>query len=308
LIEIGAISELTREVFGPVLHVLRYRRDDLEVLIDNINATGYGLTFGVHTRIDETIDRVTRRIEAGNLYINRNIIGAVVGLQPFGGRGLSGTGPKAGGPLYLRRLLSARPAAAQNDAAVTQPPGPSQLYCSWLEMIGRPAEADRCRAYMKGARPQGVRELPGPVGERNLYEINPRGTVLALPQSGTGLLLQIGAALATGNDVLVRAGAELQSLLRELPPALSGRVQPVDDSAQALPIAAVLAEEGGDALVDLNRRLASRPGPIVGLQAVATADLVSGAADYDLDRLLEERSISINTAAAGGNASLMTIG
>lgn len=109
LIEIGDIAELKREVFGPVLHVLRYARDDLDRVIESINATGYGLTFGVHTRIDETVGRVTESVDAGNIYVNRNIVGAVVGVQPFGGERLSGTGPKAGGPLYLYRLLSVRP-------------------------------------------------------------------------------------------------------------------------------------------------------------------------------------------------------
>ncbi len=98
------IADVEREVFGPVLHVLRYKREALDKLIDDINAAGYGLTFGLHTRIDETIARVVERIEAGNIYINRNVIGATVGVQPFGGSRLSGTGPKAGGPLYLSRL------------------------------------------------------------------------------------------------------------------------------------------------------------------------------------------------------------
>ena len=103
LIEIAALDELKREVFGPVLHVLRYRRSELGPLLDALNGLGYGLTFGLHTRLDETIDRVTSRIHIGNVYINRNIIGAVVGAQPFGGHGLSGTGPKAGRPgLYSR--------------------------------------------------------------------------------------------------------------------------------------------------------------------------------------------------------------
>jgi RHH-type proline utilization regulon transcriptional repressor/proline dehydrogenase/delta 1-pyrroline-5-carboxylate dehydrogenase len=104
LIEVAHVSELEREVFGPVLHVLRFRRDELSGLVDAINATGFGLTFGVHSRIDETIDFVTSRIHAGNVYVNRNMIGAVVGVQPFGGHGLSGTGPKAGGPNYLKRF------------------------------------------------------------------------------------------------------------------------------------------------------------------------------------------------------------
>ncbi|PKP97777.1 MAG: trifunctional transcriptional regulator/proline dehydrogenase/L-glutamate gamma-semialdehyde dehydrogenase, partial [Alphaproteobacteria bacterium HGW-Alphaproteobacteria-13] len=98
IIELESVAELEQEVFGPVLHVIRFDSEKLDALIDQINATGYGLTFGVHTRLDEMVERVTRRIAAGNHYVNRNIIGAVVGVQPFGGRGLSGTGPKAGGP------------------------------------------------------------------------------------------------------------------------------------------------------------------------------------------------------------------
>ena len=109
IIELNSLSDLEREVFGPVLHVIRYSREDLDRLIDDINATGYGLTFGLHTRLDETIAHVTSRVRAGNIYVNRNVIGAVVGVQPFGGRGLSGTGPKAGGPLYLGRLLQQPP-------------------------------------------------------------------------------------------------------------------------------------------------------------------------------------------------------
>ncbi|WP_409257550.1 L-glutamate gamma-semialdehyde dehydrogenase, partial [Klebsiella pneumoniae] len=109
LIELDSFDELKKEVFGPVLHVVRYNRNELDKLVEQINASGYGLTLGVHTRIDETIAQVTGSAKVGNLYVNRNMVGAVVGVQPFGGEGLSGTGPKAGGPLYLYRLLSSRP-------------------------------------------------------------------------------------------------------------------------------------------------------------------------------------------------------
>jgi RHH-type proline utilization regulon transcriptional repressor/proline dehydrogenase/delta 1-pyrroline-5-carboxylate dehydrogenase len=107
-VQIGSLDVLEREVFGPILHVLTYRARDLESLVDAINATGYGLTFGIHSRIDSTVRRVASRISAGNVYVNRNIIGAVVGTQPFGGCGLSGTGPKAGGPRYLHRFAHER--------------------------------------------------------------------------------------------------------------------------------------------------------------------------------------------------------
>ena len=103
--EIGSICDLKREVFGPVLHVVRYRSDELARVVDEINATGYGLTLGIHSRLDSTIDFIVDRAQVGNIYVNRNLIGAVVGVQPFGGERKSGTGPKAGGPLYLRALV-----------------------------------------------------------------------------------------------------------------------------------------------------------------------------------------------------------
>ena len=116
-VEIPSFAVLEREVFGPVLHVLRWRARDLDGLVDAINGTGYGLTLGVHTRIDSTVARVRARARVGNLYVNRNMIGAVVGVQPFGGSGLSGTGPKAGGPHYLHRFATEQTVTV-NTAAV----------------------------------------------------------------------------------------------------------------------------------------------------------------------------------------------
>ncbi|MDP6705589.1 MAG: bifunctional proline dehydrogenase/L-glutamate gamma-semialdehyde dehydrogenase PutA [Alphaproteobacteria bacterium] len=115
--EIDRLARLEREVFGPILHLVRYSADRLDAVVDQVNATGYGLTFAIHSRIDETVARVTRRLRVGNVYVNRNMIGAVVGVQPFGGEGLSGTGPKAGGPRYLHRFATER-VVSRNTAAV----------------------------------------------------------------------------------------------------------------------------------------------------------------------------------------------
>lgn len=157
LIELDSVDELTEEVLGPVLHVVRYRRSALDSIIDQINGSGYSFTLGLHTRIDETIHRVTERAHVGNCYINRNIVGAVVGIQPFGGEGLSGTGPKAGGPLYLYRLVSQRredavlPSLQALDAV--QPPDFSQqetlqqanpVLLAWLKSH-HPTLAAQCR-------------------------------------------------------------------------------------------------------------------------------------------------------------------
>jgi RHH-type proline utilization regulon transcriptional repressor/proline dehydrogenase/delta 1-pyrroline-5-carboxylate dehydrogenase len=123
IFEIAKIEDLAEEVFGPVLHVVRYDAAKMDALLDSIEASGFGLTLGVHTRIDALATRIAERLSIGNVYVNRNMIGAVVGVQPFGGFGLSGTGPKAGGPDYLRRFaweqtVSVNTAAAGGDAAL----------------------------------------------------------------------------------------------------------------------------------------------------------------------------------------------
>jgi RHH-type transcriptional regulator, proline utilization regulon repressor / proline dehydrogenase / delta 1-pyrroline-5-carboxylate dehydrogenase len=117
LIEISALSQLTQEVFGPVLHLIRYGSAYLDQVIDAINATGYGLTLGIHSRLDANIKAIQQSVKVGNVYVNRNMIGAVVGVQPFGGMGLSGTGPKAGGPSYLRRF-AVEQTVTTNTAAI----------------------------------------------------------------------------------------------------------------------------------------------------------------------------------------------
>ena len=115
--ELPSLAALDSEKFGPALHVVRWKADQLDAVVDAINATGYGLTLGIHSRIDATIDRIVSRAKVGNIYVNRNQIGAVVGVQPFGGQGLSGTGPKAGGPHYLPRFATEKTVTVNTTAA-----------------------------------------------------------------------------------------------------------------------------------------------------------------------------------------------
>ena len=117
LFELARIDDLAAEVFGPILHVVRYRAADFDAMLDSIAATGYGLTLGIQSRIDHTVARVIARLSTGNCYVNRNMIGAVVGTQPFGGAGLSGTGPKAGGPNYLKRFAAEQVVSINSAAA-----------------------------------------------------------------------------------------------------------------------------------------------------------------------------------------------
>ena len=303
LIELKTIGDLKQEVFGPVLHVLRFQRKALDRLIDDINATGYALTFGLHTRIDEAIAHVASRIEAGNIYVNRNLIGAVVGVQPFGGHGLSGTGPKAGGPLYLRRLIrSTRPPALSQTRGEPQPAAIAWL--EWLRASGSPV-AGQGATIVSNALTGLQLVLPGPVGERNVYRLEPVGTVLCMPQTALGRDMQILAALATGNRALLQA-APLAPDVMKLPASLRSWIR-IARNPEAEGFACVLLEGDGEAARAVIRRMAARPGPIVHVQAASSAYLSSSCDIYPLEWLLRERVISTNTAAAGGNASLMSL-
>ena len=261
IIEIDDIGQLGREVFGPVLHVLRYRRRNLREVMRQIGETGYGLTFGLHSRIDETIAEVTSMAEVGNIYVNRNVIGAIVGVQPFGGRGLSGTGPKAGGPLYLGRLVK---------QAASQAPALGQAV-----------------------------ELPGPVGERNIYSVHPRGRVLLMPATLQGLESQLDAIDATANTAVLPTSA--RDLATGLDPDIFPRIEWVADWTAEPPFAQVLIEDTGQDITPLLEAIAAREGPIPIVQ------LGSEERPYRKDWLLEEVSVSIDTTAAGGNASLMAL-
>ncbi|MFZ9394893.1 MAG: bifunctional proline dehydrogenase/L-glutamate gamma-semialdehyde dehydrogenase PutA [Erythrobacter sp.] len=262
IVAIDDLAQLGREVFGPVLHVLRFARSDLPEVMRQIAATGYGLTFGLHSRIDETIAAVTAMAKAGNIYINRNIIGAIVGVQPFGGRGLSGTGPKAGGQLYLGRLVR--------------------------------------KATPDVARPLGhAVELPGPVGERNLYSPHPRGRILLLPETAEGLAQQFAAVAATGNTAVVPEAA--RPLGAGLDPAMLTKAEWTSDWAGEDGIAQVLIEAGRQDVTAILIALAAREGPIPIVQ------LGGAGRPYRTDWMLEEIAVSIDTTAAGGNASLMAV-
>ncbi|KKW68212.1 transcriptional regulator [Lampropedia cohaerens] len=280
LIEVRAVGDVQREVFGPVLHVLRYARSEVDAVLQAINALGYGLTFGVHTRIDETVTQVTRRIRAGNLYVNRNIVGAVVGVQPFGGEGLSGTGPKAGGPLYLPRFWTE---ALRTESRA----GPEWVLEQW-------------------------QDLEGPTGELNRYGVWPRGQVLGAPRTVLGLQRQWQACQRSGNTLLLRDDAALRALVQQaaLPQAADGAVRIAWLSREqyaASSFQQALFEGDPDELLAFQQQLAQRPGPLVGVQGLTQEELRQGAC-YAPERLVREVALSINTAAAGGNASLMMIG
>ncbi len=319
VIEIQQVRQLQSEVFGPVLHVLRYPREQLDELLHEIGHSGWGLTMGAHSRIDETLDRITAAARVGNLYINRSMIGAVVGVQPFGGDGLSGTGPKAGGPLYLHRLLRAQAQLGVSDETLrrlmhTHRPPPTHLMPlrelhAWLETATlRHTWALRAHAHTcLGQALVGLNAtLPGPTGERNRYDLRPRGPVACQASSHDEFVHQLISVLACDGQVLWPEREALRPLYLSLPASVRERIGWSGDIAlHSRPLGALMAHGEPDELARWGQWLAQRPGPIVPLLGLPSGWLLAGA--WPLVALMREQSVSVNTAAAGGNAGLLML-
>jgi RHH-type proline utilization regulon transcriptional repressor/proline dehydrogenase/delta 1-pyrroline-5-carboxylate dehydrogenase len=198
VIKVSGIAAMPREIFGPVLHIATFKAGEVMEVVKAVNATGYGLTFGLHTRIDDRVQAVIEALHVGNTYVNRNQIGAVVGSQPFGGEGLSGTGPKAGGPEYLLRYTQASaPAAGMEDRETTEADVAAQL------------RLDRKTAHTAHAR-----VLPGPTGESNRLTAVPRAPVLCLGPSAATALAQAEAIRALGGHAVEVPGLAPLALTR----------------------------------------------------------------------------------------------
>ncbi len=303
LIELPHLDDLKREVFGPVLHVITYKYGELKQLLAQINAKGYGLTMGLHTRIDETIQTVIEQAHVGNLYINRNIVGAVVGVQPFGGEGLSGTGPKAGGPLYMYKLMQ------PNSIAFTQPfgtlsqvaepnndPSISQLFKTWASKHFPQMNLENIHS------PVGIYTLPGPTGETNQYSVLARQRVLSMAQNEAQQLAQLNAIFTVGAQAVALAdNTFILQHLQSMPEVLRTQIVMIKD-IQTGEFDAVLHHGSTHDLIELQKVIALREGAIIGISHFKDNEL-----NIPIDALVIERALSINTAAAGGNASLMTL-
>ncbi|KPP88336.1 MAG: proline dehydrogenase / delta 1-pyrroline-5-carboxylate dehydrogenase PutA [Rhodobacteraceae bacterium HLUCCA08] len=231
LLRVPGIEALEREIFGPVLHVATYRARDLDKVIGAINARGFGLTFGLHTRIDTRVQEVTDAVRAGNLYVNRNQIGAIVGSQPFGGEGLSGTGPKAGGPHYVPRFAAPDPGGAAGAWD-----GPADLAA--LRAALSPGQELRLGEHL----------LPGPTGELNRLSLIARPPILCLGPGAEAAEAQAQAVRALGGLAAVAGGMLDPAVLTDL----EG-------------VSAVLWWGDGDTARALARALAARTGPILPL-------------------------------------------
>ncbi|MBS0307649.1 MAG: aldehyde dehydrogenase family protein, partial [Proteobacteria bacterium] len=297
LLEITALTELTHEVFGPVLHVLRYRRDRLPQLLDDINALGYGLTLGIHSRIDETIHTITTRVHVGNIYVNRNIIGAVVGVQAFGGEGKSGTGPKAGGPLYLKRLQR-HPTIHLTEATPARVLPALTDFLQWAKKQTYPHLLRLIELYQQETLFGRVLPCLGPTGESNTLCFTGRGMIACIAEQEDVLLNQLAAVLATGNHALI--DTHWTALINTLPTSVQDCIQQHENIATAeQPVTLALVQS--NVFHVLRPLFAARDGALIPVIATNSEEVIASW------RLLAERALCINTTATGGNASLMTL-
>ncbi len=274
VIKVTGIADLKFEVFGPVMHVATFKADEIDDVIAAINETGFGLTFGMHSRIDDRVEQITSQLKAGNIYINRNQIGAIVGSQPFGGEGLSGTGPKAGGPNYVARFKRWN---AQIATPLGAPSVDQKTAQALLDTV-----ASRKTAKL------GTIDLPGPTGESNRLSEYGRGVVLCLGPTAEQAVAQAKTAQENGCvPVVVAEGYRGDNGIA----GLLDRNALADLSGFDL---AALWSDASD-LRTARVALAKRAGALIGL-----------AAEQDLAaRCRLERHVCIDTTASGGNASLL---
>ena len=300
LLELEKLDQLTRENFGPVLHVLRYKSGQLDSLIEQINSKGYALTGGIHSRIDGAIEHISQRLEAGNLYVNRNIVGAVVGVQPFGGHSKSGTGPKAGGQNYLQRLT--RGGHWQTPATTTAGSADEAALSQILDAVKQSDLATDAKTRLqkiaddarKNTLRHAIERLGGPTGETNENRWHMPTTIALyggdLEQS-LAVLIPIAAA---GGRAAVNSGHPLAAWKNRLGGIIhisQGNI--CGKATHVIALSPLPAEE--------KTALAARDGIIIKIQP-ADAD-----GNVDILPLYHENSRSTNTTAAGGNASLMAM-
>ncbi|MEM6943824.1 MAG: bifunctional proline dehydrogenase/L-glutamate gamma-semialdehyde dehydrogenase PutA, partial [Pseudomonadota bacterium] len=315
VVSLSGIGELEREIFGPILHVATFKAAEIDGVVDAINARGFGLTFGLHTRIDDRVQQIVERIHVGNAYVNRNQIGAIVGSQPFGGEGLSGTGPKAGGPLYVARFRR-----IGSPAGETAPEGPGVDPAALEAALGaldarnwaaRPDRVAVLRRALAGhpglvrralsataAFDPGPYTLPGPTGESNRLSLHAKGPVLCLGPTAEIALAHAAQALGAGCPVLIVAPGAAEAarpLIAAGAPAAAFDGTLAAEALSTLPVVAVAAAPAPDWARTLRCALAARPGAIAALETEVIAP----------HRYYAERHICIDTTAAGGNAQLM---
>jgi RHH-type proline utilization regulon transcriptional repressor/proline dehydrogenase/delta 1-pyrroline-5-carboxylate dehydrogenase len=285
LIEIDSLDQIQREQFGPVLHIMSYAREDLESQVDALMAKGYGLTAAIQSRNERFIQTVSARLRVGNLYVNRNQVGAVVGSQPFGGEGLSGTGPKAGGPGYLSAFQAAPSTRTSEGDSLPLTESEDPLMRDQLE------RALDLQARQLTAQAIRHEDCPGPTGELNRLSEYPRGVWLALGASAAPL---VDEALGFNNRVIWLSETDVTKRTDERLTLLLCQEITLD-WLSSLAFDGVLVATTADCLQSIAQKLTERTGPLI---PVVTQP-GSGS------QLTCERHLCIDTTASGGNPGLL---
>lgn len=337
--ELNVFSDLDREIFGPVLHVVRFKARDRDMIIKQINASGYGLTMGIQSRIDNSCTAMAREANVGNIYINRNQIGAVVGVQPFGGSGMSGTGPKAGGPLYLNRLSKLKePLQPEPSDFFGNTRSPSQV----ASQSGLPNMIMAQKAHKRLKQTFSVRKmwegaandpdtqlssiiqeemkplqhfvatecaLPSPAGETNAYSVEGRGVILLLLDDPDAALRACVRAAVTGNSIIqLSRDDQLVDVARTN--AALVRITGVSNLVQALKmpenehLSDVLRfPEIRAVVMKEDDALLAEVGSILAEREGGIIPVLSCTDTWD--RYVHEQTITENIAAAGGDVTLL---
>jgi len=298
IIRVSGIQQMQEEIFGPVLHVATFKSNELDKVISDINASGYGLTFGLHTRIDDRVQHIVDRVHAGNLYVNRNQIGAIVGSQPFGGEGLSGTGPKAGGPHYLPRFCQPAQSCIHSSTENEQTNNNQAMTKTTTTEIQK--ALDSLVVPNKATNSQREWLLPGPTGESNQLSQHAIGRVLIVANNAKACQELTISALSAGCAVLAMCSEKVKrdifdSAYPDKSLTLMHAILETDQIINLQNINAVAFAGTASNAIELRKAMAKRDGPILPL--ITHSD--------DILRFSIERHVCIDTTAAGGNATLL---
>ncbi|QDH17043.1 bifunctional proline dehydrogenase/L-glutamate gamma-semialdehyde dehydrogenase PutA [Swingsia samuiensis] len=299
LIEIGRVADIPNEVFGPVLHIRRFSRQEFDGVIDAVNSMGFALSFGIHSRIPSTIERAINRIEADNIYINRNMIDTLPHAQPFGGHGMSGCGAKAGGPFALRRMIAGPPPLPWIKLEhVTQGnvSRAAQNLVTFLESRDA-VSARQIRQDIAHTLLNWKMALPSPSGETNTLTLIPAGPILCAGNNWPQILRAVGLALGTGNNVQVLGPDHALEWIRLLPKSLTDRIERIYPGA--LPECSIMImERNSQYALEAAATLTAREGKIVPIHMLDA---------LRPEWLLNERVITTNTASLCGDPVAMSL-
>lgn len=317
IIEIQSLKELKCEIFGPVLHILKYKQKNTKKLIKKINKLGYGLTFGIHTRIDYMSNYISKKVVSGNVYINRNMIGAVVGVQPFGGSRLSGTGPKAGGPLYIYKLLNNYEKININKKIFQS----NNFYKikNWKKSINKFKEYEKLCEWANLQKNENLKKIisqaekssekkisfkiNGPTGEFNQYYLIPHKKILCLARTKFDILIQLVFSLKAGCKIFWPNYPIQKKIKSSFPKSIKNIISIIPNwEKEKFQFDLIIHHGNKSESKKIHEIISKKNGPIIPIYTFKSGDQ-----NLYIENFLQERVISVNTSATGGDTNLIKL-